>query len=186
MQSSRLLKVFLVTVVAGCAAATQAGAPASADERLHLGLEALADQDMVTAREHLDWVYRNHPSESVGTYALLALTAAELDPRNPTRSLETAAALSGELLHSPEAPEWSRPVGQTFQLVAMELAGEKMRRQAPTTAADGADARLEEVVAQRDSLKGQVTTLEQQVAATRKELDEKKAELERIKKTIKG
>jgi peptidoglycan hydrolase CwlO-like protein len=68
----------------------------------------------------------------------------------------------------------------------MELAGEKMRRQAPATAADGADARLEEVVAQRDSLKGQVTALEQQMAATRKELDEKKAELERIKKTIKG
>lgn len=189
MRLSRFLPLVLA-VAAGCALASQGSAPQDPETRLQQGLDALAAQDLVTAREHLEWVYANHPSEPVGTYAYLALIAAELDPRSPTASRESATAMSGALLHSPDAPAWSRPVAQSFQLLAMEISAKERRIERLEYAAHAANGTeqppLEEVIAERDRLRGRVSALQDTVGTVKKELDEKKAELERIKKTIKG
>jgi hypothetical protein len=194
MRMFRLL-VFSAIVLAGCALAGRGGEPDPA-MRLQLGLAALAEQDMVTAQEHLEWVYRNHPGDELGTQALLALIAAELDPRNPTRSLWTSASLADQLLHAPEAPAWTRPVGHTLYLVALELGANEERIAKAESALDAAGlpelngqsfpAQLKVAEEERERLQRQVDSLQLRVGQTKKELDDTKAELERIRKTVKG
>lgn len=190
----RPLPWLLAVLIAGCAIAARGGSP-DPEERLRLGLEALAEQDMMTAQEHLEWVYRNHPSEPVGLHALLALIAAELDPRNPTRSLWTGADLAGQLLHSADAPAWTQPLGHTLYLVALELGANEERMAQAQKALDEAlpefpgaslPAQLKASQSEVDRLQGRVDSLQQQVGVTKKELEEKNAELERIRRTIKG
>lgn len=195
MRSFRPPVYLLALALAGCAFAGKVGAP-DPETRLEAGLAALAEHDMSTAQEHLEWVYRNHPSEPVGLQALLALTAAELDPRNPTRSLWESADLAAQLLHSPDAPTWTRPVGHTLYLVALELGAKEERMAQAQAALDAAlptlpggvslPAQLKAAEHERDQLRNTVDSLQQQVASTKKELEERKAELERIRKTIKG
>lgn len=195
MRSFRPLVLGVLVIVTGCAVAGRGGTP-DPQQRLELGLAALAEQDLLTAQEHLEWVYRNHPSEPVGMHALLALTAAELDPRNPTRSLWEGADLAGQLLHSPHAPEWTKPVGHTLYLMALELGAKEERMAQAQAALDAAlptlpggvtlPQQLKAVVEERDLLQGTVDSLQQQMASARKKLEEKEAELERIRKTIKG
>jgi hypothetical protein len=194
MRAFRPLVLALAVTIAGCAFAGRGGSP-DPEQRLQAGLAALAEQDMVRAQEHLEWVYRNHPSEPVGMHALLAMTAAELDPRNPTRSLWEGADLAAQLLHSPDAPAWTRPLGHTLYLVALELGANEERMAQAQAALDAAlptfpgtslPTQLKTVQAERDQLQGTVDSLQQQVTSARKELEEKKAELERIRKTIKG
>ncbi len=195
MTSRRVLVLVLAAGVAGCAFAGRGSGP-DPETRLHLGLTALAEQDLLTAQEHLEWVVRAHPTEDVGTRALLALIAAELDPRNPTRSLWTAADLAAQLLHAPETPDWTRPIGHTLYLVALELGANEDRIARTEAALDSAGlpdfnglsvpAQLRAAQEERDRLQRQVDALQQQIASTRKELEEKTAELERVRKTVKG
>jgi hypothetical protein len=185
----------LAVVVGGCALATTGGEP-DPEVKLRLGLNALAEQDLLSAKEHLEWVYRNHPSEPIGAQALVALIAGELDPRNPTRDLSATADLSSQLLHAADAPAWTRPLGQTLHLVAIELQdnGERIARvEAALDAAglpevNGASlpAQIEAANEERDRLQHQVDSLQVQTAQLKKDLDESRAELERIKKTVKG
>jgi hypothetical protein len=194
MTKSRLL-IFAAVVLAGCALAGRGGEP-DPETRLQLGLSALAEQDMVSAQEHLEWVYRNHPSEPIGTQAHLALIAAELDPRNPTRSLWNSADLAAQLLHAPDAPAWSRPLGHTLYLVALELGANEERIAQAEAALDAAGlpelngqsfpAQIKTAQEERDRLQRQVDSLQLRIGQTRKELDDTKAELERIRKTVKG
>lgn len=193
MMNPRLMIAIAALVVAGCGAVARSGAP-DPNARLRLGLTALANQDRSVAREHLEWVYRNHTAEPVGHQALLALIASELDPRNPARSLWASADLAAQLIHAPGAPEWTVPLGHTLYLVAIELGANEERITRAEEALDGVPELnrqsvpelLEEANRDRDSLRTQVTGLQQEVTQLRKELEEKTAELERIRKTVKG
>lgn len=196
MNTFRLPIAVLISALLGCALAGQGGTP-DPQARLALGLSALAEHDAVTAREHFEAVYREHGDEPVGTQALLALIAGELDPHNPTRSLSTTAELATELLHAPDAPPWSRTLGHTLYLVALELgAKEEAIARAETAALDANGlpeltglsypAQLQDAHDQRERLQRQVDSLTQQVGQVKKELEEKEAELERIRKTVKG
>ena len=69
MRSFRPPVYLLALTLAGCAFAGKVGAP-DPETRLEAGLAALAEQDMSTAQEHLEWVYRNHPSQPIGLQAL--------------------------------------------------------------------------------------------------------------------
>lgn len=193
MTIPRLMMVVLALIVAGCAAAARTAAP-DPQQRLQLGLSALAAQDRDLARNHLEWVYRNHTAEPVGHQALLALIASELDPRNPSRSLWTSADLAAQLINAPGAPSWSLPLGHTLYLVAIELGANEERITRAEQALDGVPELNRQSVPElldaantaRDSLRTQVGTLQNQVTQLRKELDEKTAELERIRRTVKG
>jgi hypothetical protein len=161
--------------------------------RYERGLAALAERHFAAAIEHLDWVSRTRPSESVGRHALLARVAAELDPRNPERDLENGARLAARLRDLDA--DWTRPVGESLGLISAELAAAEERITTAETVRDAAvtvssavqqsiASRLETVAAERDSLRRRASTLEQQLTDREKQLQLKEQELERIRKII--
>ena len=179
-----------VTVLSGCAALSRGG-PDESERRLAQGLEALDHGNYAESFEHLSWVAARHPNDVLGQRALLALGAADLDPRNPGRRIGIGAELVGRYLAYSDTPEWVRPVAQTLYLLGQELGAaeervaaaveDKERAEAradlPSYSGTPVPARIRALTEERDRLKGRVAQLE-------KELAEKKQELERLRKTL--
>jgi hypothetical protein len=189
--------LLLTTVgVSGCAAvaAIRGDDPRA---QLEAGAAAAVAQEYLRARGLLEPLYYDRPGEAVGQTALLVLLAAELDNRNPDRRLWAAADMAGRLLASEPAESWMVPRGETYYLLAMELGAAEERiaaaesarataesRQLPASTQESVPARVGRVTTERDQARRQVEQLQQQLAVRDRELRETRAELERIKRTI--
>lgn len=196
MKRAPLLLALLLAGVTGCAALGN-GVEPEPELRLELGLQALAQRDFPRAQEHLEWVYHNHWQEPVGQQALLVLIAAEMDPRNTTRRLWASADMSARLLGIERAPRWMQPIGETLYLLALELGANEERISRTQAALDSAQtlpkftgqsypAQVQALRTERDSLKQRLDVLITERDSVDKELKEKTAELERIRRTVRG
>lgn len=194
----------IVLVMAGCATLRGVRGGPSPESELMRGLSALRAQQFDTARLVLEPVYRMNWQEDVGQQALLALAAAELDPRNPTRRLWAGAELAGRLLSIEQAPAWAAPVAETLYLMAMESGASEAEldkaREARAMAEDEASAarrtalrltgesfpaQIRKLNDANAALDKKVDQLQRSLAAREKELKDATSELERIKKTLK-
>jgi chromosome segregation ATPase len=136
---------------------------------------------------------------------LLLLSAADLDPRNDGRRLEAAADYATMLINVDSA-SWQRPIAEAMYLLSQELGGheeelanaEAAKQEAQQTAAalrrkvnlpsstrESWPARLQKVQADKDALSKKVDQLQAALKAKDKDLTDAKAELDRIKKTLK-
>ena len=97
------------------------------DEVLESARTALERRDYTNAYDQLSRLYRTQWSTPVGERALLAMTAIELDPRNPGRRLDAGAVLAGQHPTLPAASAWHTPVSETLYHLAMEVASVKER-----------------------------------------------------------
>jgi hypothetical protein len=200
-----LLPVLVAGAMTGCAtlrAVTDRG-PTESEQRLEQGLTALKAGEYESAYEHLLWVAGNHEAEAVGRQALLALTAAELDPRNPNRRLGVAAGLAARYLRGEAPGGWTEPVAESIYLIALELGALEERvaqaeaerlaaerrartggsaqasppRALPTLPGRTVPDRIRDVEAERDRLRQRVTQLETRLARSEQEL-------ERVRRTL--
>ncbi|HEX7118474.1 MAG TPA: hypothetical protein VF212_06780 [Longimicrobiales bacterium] len=137
----------MVLIVAGCAALQPDRAP-DPEERLAEGLAALERGDYRGAYEPLNWVYTHYANEAVGQQALLALVAAELDPRNPSRRLGVGSELAGRYLRLPAIARWTKPVAETLYLLALELGAAEERVAEAEEEAAAAEERAREARAE--------------------------------------
>jgi hypothetical protein len=173
-------------------------------EQLRAGAAAVEAQQYLEARGYLEPLFYERPTEAVGQQALLVLLAAELDNRNPDRRLWAAADLAGRFLTNEPVEPWLVPLVETFYLVAMELgaAEEKIaeaetarasaearasaaaNRRLPATTQESVPARVNRLTAERDQARRRADQLQQQLATRDRELRETRAELERIRRTI--
>ncbi|MEX0891653.1 MAG: hypothetical protein WEB88_05725 [Gemmatimonadota bacterium] len=198
MRAFAPLALFLAAGVAGCAT-LGLGGPSEEEASLEAGLAALAAGDYRTAHEHLEWTARTHPDEVEGQRALLALAAAELDPRNPARRLWATADLAERYLELPEAPGWTRPLAESLFLVAAELgaaeesavAAESENRRlrfegstVPDRLRDAASAR-DAALVERNELQTRLDSMERVVSIRNDSITALNKELERIRKLIK-
>jgi hypothetical protein len=200
----RLLVLLPLLGSGGCAMLRPSDRPDPGAE-LELGIAALEAGDYAAASERLYPLYRFYWKEPVGQRALLALIAAEIDPRNPGRRLWSTQDLAGSYTQIPGTAGWTRPIAESFYLLAAELGAAEERlaraeaeRDAATRAAEGVAAstlalpgptvpeRIRNVTAQRDELQRRVQQLENDVAQRDRQLREREQELERIRRTIRG
>lgn len=211
-------RIFLLAALAasaGCAALASTDRGPEPEAQLAAGLAALEHGEYSRARSHLGWVYANHWNEPAGRHALLALIAADLDPRNPDRRLANAAELAARLVTGDEAPAWTAPLGESLYLIALELGAHDAPATADSLVADSIPldtlallteaapldpriarlpildgpslpARLAAVRTERDSLAARIGALESALAEREKAIREKDQELERIRKIIRG
>lgn len=170
------------------------------ESRFERGMQALERGDYPQASQDLGWVATNHADEPIGRQALLAVSALEMDPRNPKRRLALGADLTQAYLLNRGSEEWTLPVARTLHLLALELGAaeervaaaeaEKQRAEARasslTLPGPTVPARMKAIQDERDRLQRRVNQLEQQLQTTEKNLAEKDRELERIRKTIKS
>lgn len=203
MRRAAMLVALATVTLSGCSmlAAAAGGGP---EATLHDGVVAIELQDYARARVLLEPVYLQHWEQPVGRKAMLALTAAELDTRNPDRRLWAGADLAARLLNVPAIEPWMVPVAETYYLLALELGAQEERlaradsleqvakatveaanRELPAAPGESWPQRIRAVRTERDDLRQRVTELEEQLAARAEELRVTKVELERIKKTIK-
>jgi hypothetical protein len=191
--------------LSGCAAVAAIRGDNPRDQ-LEAGAAAVVAQEYLRARGLLEPLYYARPHEALGQTALLVLLAAELDNRNPDRRLWAAADMAGRLLAAETAESWMVPLGETYYLLAMELGAaeeriaaaesarataesarataEARQRQLPASTQESVPARVGRVTTERDQARRQVEQLQQQLATRDRELRETRAELERIKRTI--
>lgn len=146
MNLRSLMASALVLLAGGCASLQHAPGP-SPEERLEQGLAALERGDYRAAHEPLSWVYTHYADEPIGRQALLALVAAELDPRNPSRRLGVGADLAARYLRLPGAEPWTVPLVETVYLLAMELGAAEER---VAVAEESEEAAREEARAARE------------------------------------
>jgi hypothetical protein len=195
MTRSALLAAFL-GIVAGCSLISVGGTP-DPEVRLDSGLAALARHDWAAAYENLRWVYENHGAQPVGQHALLALTAAELDPRNPDRRLWASAEMAAHFLALREVPAWQHPVAETMYLLSLELGANEERIARIEAERDSALAlpklpgpsflaKMNDVTAERDSLRTRIDALQRTLAQREATLKERDQELDRIRRTLRG
>jgi hypothetical protein len=199
-----MLIVLSTMGLSGCAAvgAIRGESPRA---QLEAGAAAVEAQEYLRARGLLDPLYYGRPSDPVGQMALLVLIAAELDNRNPERRLWAAADMAGRMLANEATEPWMVPLAETYYLVAMELGAAEERvaaaesaraaaesarasaesaRRLPATTQESVPARVGRITSDRDQARRQVEQLQQQLATRDRELRETRAELERIKRTI--
>lgn len=100
----------------GCATAGEA--PAPAEEGLALGARALAEGDYGEAMVRLREVASRCESGDRGRRAVLLLTTAALDPRNPEASAADGARLAVHFLGLPGSGSEERTVAETLYLLA--------------------------------------------------------------------
>jgi hypothetical protein len=147
-----IVVLLAITGSSGCAALRGSQQPDPAAE-VEAGLALLAAGDFAAAGERLYPVYRAHWERPIGQRALLALMAAEIDPRNPDRRLWSTADMASRYLQIENVSEWTVPVAQSFYLLAVELgaAEERVARaEAERDEAEAAAAR-QRAAAQRSS-----------------------------------
>lgn len=189
--------------LSGCAAVSWArgGGGMEPDEQLAAGIQALQAREHLRARGLLEPLFREYPEEPEGQRAMLALIAAELDPRNPERRLWAGADMSARLLNVPGLEPWMVPVAESFYVLANELGAQEERiaqadsaraaaearvRSLPRTTQPSVPARIAEATRARDEARREAEQLQARLAEREKELRETKQELERIKRTIKS
>ncbi|CAN5653476.1 hypothetical protein BH23GEM10_BH23GEM10_00420 [soil metagenome] len=207
MRSAVLLLALSTAAGTGCAAFTTDRGPDPATQ-LHEGVIALDAGEYARARAILDPLYQELWAERVGQHAALALVAADIDVRNPSRSLWSAADRAARLLNVPGLEPWMVPVIETYYVLALELGAQEERmaraesalaeqssvqqanqaagsgRMLPQAPSTTVPARIGQITGQRDALQRRLGSVEQELAARDLELKETKAELERIKRTI--
>lgn len=165
--------------------------------QLEAGVAAAEAQEYMQARGLLEPLFYQRPNDVVGQRALLVLVAAELDNRNPDRRLWAAADMAGRMLNTEPAEAWMSPVAASYYLLAMELGAAEERiaqaeaarqtaeaRNLPASTQESVPARVGRITAERDQARRQAEQLQQQLAARERELRETRAELDRIKRTI--
>jgi hypothetical protein len=209
MRSMPLLAVLGIVGISGCAAISFARG-ANPRDQLAQGALALEKHDFGQARELLEPVYYQYWERAEGQQAVLMLIAAELDGRNPERRLWAAADMAARLLQIPTLAAWMVPVVESYYTVAVELGATEQRVALAETGRANAEARasraeqaagtgrskptsprepwpdqLKKKERELAAQKGRLSTLEAQVDSLTKELDTTKAELARIKRTIK-
>jgi hypothetical protein len=194
----RALLLMLSTAgLSGCAAIAAIRGGDNPREQLAAGAAAVEAQEYLRARGLLEPLVYRLPTHELGQTALLVLLAAELDNRNPDRRLWAAADMAGRLLASEPKP-WMVPVAESYYLLAMELgaaeeriaqaesarATAEARARLPSTTQESVPARVGRITSERDQARRQAEQLQQQLATRDRELRETRAELERIKRTI--
>ena len=188
----------LTVVLTSCAALGGVGEP-DAQTELDRGLTALRAREYDDARRILEPLYQSSWQQPAGQNALMALSAMELDPRNPDRRLWAGADMAGRLLSIPEAAPEHIPVAETLYLLAVELgaveeriaradsmqqaAEDRSRR--PTSSVLSVPARMARLQSEREGLNRRIDQLQATLKTRDKELADAKQELERIKKTLK-
>ncbi|MEO7670839.1 MAG: hypothetical protein ABIV28_01345 [Longimicrobiales bacterium] len=174
------------------------------EAELKRGIKAAQTQDYAKAREILEPLYRAHYMDETGRRALMALTLAELDPRNATRRLYAASDFATSLIKAPLVPFWEKAAAETLYLLSIELGGleqEMGRVEAakdsayraaaasglvlPSSTRESWPTQLRRVRDERDALTKRVETLTGTLRTRDRELADAKQELERIKKTLK-
>lgn len=205
MKRAALLLALSMVATSGCAAfAINRGVDPEA--QLHDGIIALSQQNYERAHALLEPLYLEHWSERTGQRAGLALIASDLDTRNPQRRLWLAADRSARLLNVAELEPWMVPVTESYYLLAMELGAQEERlaradsaradaeqrasdlqsgRTLPQPTERTVPAQIRSITNERNALQRRVATLEEELAARDTALKETRAELERIKRTIK-
>lgn len=201
MRSAVVLLALSTALGTGCAAFSTDRGPDPATQ-LHEGVIALDAGDYARARAILEPLYQEHWAERVGQRAALALVAADIDARNPSRSLWSAADRAARLLNVPGIEPWTVPVVESYYVLALELGAQEERiaraesalaeqsrqtgsgRMLPQAPSTTVPARIGEITSQRDALQRRLGSVEEELAARELELKQTKAELERIKRTI--
>ena len=191
------LLIALAAALTGCAVLGGIGEP-DTEAQLDRGLAALRAREYADARRILEPVYQSSWQNRAGQDALMALAAAELDPRNPDRRLWAGADLAGRLLNIPQAAPEYIPVAETMYLLAVELGAQEEqlaradsakaaadRARRPSSSVLSVPARMSKLQADRDALNRRVEQLQTTLRTRDKELADAKQELERIKKTLK-
>lgn len=177
----------VVTLLAACA--TVSSRTSTPNDRYNAGMKALAVNDFKTAEQHFTWLAEHAGAEAIGRRALLILSALQLDPRNSVRRAESGSALAARYLNAPGRETWADPVALTLYLLGSELgeaedradraeAQTQLARQLPRLPGPTVMARIRAVEQERDKLAKRVSSLEEQLAQSQREL-------ERIRKTIK-
>jgi hypothetical protein len=209
-------KIWVIVLLAlvggnGCAMLRPTDRPDPGAE-LELGLAALAAGDYARANAHLYPLYRSHWEQPVGQRALLALIAAEIDPRNPDRRLWSTQDMAERYMQIADAPEWTHPVAESFYMLAAELGAAEERvaraeaeraraereaaaaqRQSPPAARRSLELpgptvpqQVGAITRERDELRQRVQQLQNEVSQRDRQIRERDQELERIRRTIRG
>lgn len=193
MTRAALFAAVGLTTIAACATLRPAK-PSDNDLRFTNGVKALNAGDFATAESSLNAVVQAGTAEAVNQRALLVLAAAQMDPRNPNRKTESGAQLAARFLRLPERDDWVDPIAQTLYLLGLELGqaedradraeqqaqqAKQQQRELPKLTGPTVTARIKAVEQERDRLAKRVSSLEDQLAQSQREL-------ERIKKTIKN
>lgn len=206
MRGVALLIALAAVGTTGCTGLLHRDRGDDPQEQLQAGVQALAMEDWTRARGFLEPLYHERWGEPVGQQALLLLTAAELNPRNPDRRLWAAADRSARLLNIPELPRWMVPVAESFYLLANELGAHEEQiaradsargaaeqrvaalsgRTLPGLRSETVPARERKLREERDAARRSAEQLQQTLAARDKQLKETREELERIKRTIRS
>jgi hypothetical protein len=199
MTRAALLLLLSTVGATGCAAFASIRGAESPQAQLEAGAAAVQAQEYLRARGYLEPLFYGRPGDRIGQQALLVLLAAELDNRNPDRRLWAAADLASRFLLEEAAEPWLVPVAEAFYLVAMELGAAEERiaeaesarataearaTRLPEVTRESVPARVGRLTTERDQARRQAEQLQQQLATRDRELREARAELERIRRTI--
>jgi hypothetical protein len=198
MRRAALLLLLGTAGASGCAALAGVRAGSDPAAQLTAGAAAVRSQEYLEARGLLEPLFYEKSEQRVGQQALVVLLAGEMDNRNPDRRLWAAADLATRFLAVDAAEPWLVPVVETMYLLALELgaaeeriaeaetarASAEARARLPALAGETVPARLERATRERDQARRQAEQLQQQLTARERELRETRAELERIRRTI--
>lgn len=137
--------LLLITLTAvGCAGVLESlGLDRGPGEMLEQGSRALDAGDFREASEIFRYLAARCHSGEAGESAVLALAAAELDPRNPSGSPAAAAQLAARYLQIPSPPPAGLAHARTLYLLALELGAPPVREPFAPVLLTGAPAREE-------------------------------------------
>jgi outer membrane protein assembly factor BamD (BamD/ComL family) len=198
MKHAALLLILTTAGTTGCATLVNLRGGMTPAQQLHEGAAAVQAQEYLRARGLLEPLFYDRPGQAVGQQALLVLLAAELDNRNPDRRLWAAADMASRFLLAEPAEPWLVPLVETYYVLAMELGAAEERiaeaetratearasARLPTTSRESVVAQVSRVTSERDQARRRAEQLQQQLATRERELRETRAELERIRRTI--
>ncbi len=180
----------LAVIVPACATVAPRTEPPDSEIEFRRALVALRTGDYRAARHGLLRVANGHSDEALGRRALLALAAAELDPRNPDRSSDVAGTFAARFLSTRDTVAWTLPLAETVYLLSLDL-GARASDSLPRLPDQPLVVRMRMLQAQRDSLAAERDALEaardslaRHAAALELRLAERERELERIRRTL--
>lgn len=177
-----------------------APAAASPEDRLHAAMAALDSGQYAAGTRELLTLSQEYAGQAAGRAALLGAAAAELDIRNPDRQLDQGASHLVQYLAGAPPNDWTRPIAESFYLLAQEVgasaerveaaqadaarAREEARARLPRLPGASLTARLQDVQRDRDRLAVRVRELETTTATLNKQLADTVQELSRIRRTL--
>ncbi len=195
----------LLVGAGGCAHPRPAGTGSANAPALRLG-QALIELDSgqyAPATQELQALAQAYPQHVVGRQALLLTAAAELDPRNPSVQLDSAAGLLTQYLAGADTSDWTRPVARTLYLLALQVGAtaqqaqqaeedaararaeaSRARAALPRLPGPSLSARITDLEQQRDRLTARVKELETGSAQLQRALADSAQELKRIRRTL--